>query len=352
MRVAVVGGGIGGLAAALRLVQAGHDVAVLDGGARPGGVIGTSTAEGFRREHAANGFLTGADAGAAALCDELGVRVVEAAPAARARWIYLRGRLHRLPAGPGSFARSGLLSWRGKLALLGEPLRPARDGHRGRRRVAVGLRGAPPRHRGRPVPGRADGDRRVRRRRAPGQPGGRVPRLAALDARGGLVRGMIAEARGRRRGGGARRRGKTTLAAPAGGMAVLVDALAARLGDRVRRGVTVRGLEPAHAAWSWSATIRRGASAPRRRRAGGAGAHGGGGAGARRLARPGPRPDRARVRAGGPGLPRLPRPRRPRRRRRLRLPGGAGLRRRGSWAALIERTVWPSARRPITCCSA
>ncbi len=244
MRVAVVGGGIGGLAAALRLVQAGHDVAVLDGGARPGGVIGTSTAEGFRREHAANGFLTGADDGAAALCDELGVGVVEAAPAARARWIYLRGRLHRLPAGPGSFARSGLLSWRGKLALLGEPLRPARDvaaaGDESLWDFAVRRLGTEAAHA--LVAPMVTGVFAADARRVSLAAG--FPRLAALDARGGLVRGMIAEARGRRRGGGARRRGKTTLAAPAGGMAVLVDALAARLGDRVRRGVTVRAVEP------------------------------------------------------------------------------------------------------------
>jgi oxygen-dependent protoporphyrinogen oxidase len=252
VRVAVIGGGVGGLTAALRLVEDGHDVTVLDGGARPGGVIGTSIVEGFKREHAANGFL-GAPDGAAALCEELGVPVVEAAAAARRRWIYLRGRLHALPSGPGSFVRSELLSWRGKLALLREPLRPVRDvttaGDQSMWQFAARRLGTEAAHAlmAPMVTGVFAADARDVSLAAG------FPKLAALDARGGLVRGMLAQLRAGRRtaaggAGGARaakaRKGRARLTAPVGGMNALIDALAGALGDRVHRGVTVREVIP------------------------------------------------------------------------------------------------------------
>ena len=40
MRVAVVGAGVGGLATAVRLAAAGHDVTVLEAGDAPGGKCG------------------------------------------------------------------------------------------------------------------------------------------------------------------------------------------------------------------------------------------------------------------------------------------------------------------------
>lgn len=242
MKVAVVGGGIGGLTAGLRLVQDGHDVTVLDAGARPGGVIGTSTASGFRREHAANGFLTGAADGAAALCTELGVGVVEASPAAKSRWIYLRGELHAVPSGPGSFARSGLLSWRGKLGVMGEPFRRARDaavaGDESLWDFAVRRLGSEAAHA--LVAPMATGVFAADARTLSLAAG--FPKLASLDAHGGLVRGMLSEARARKKRG--EPRAKSGLAAPAGGMSALVDAVAAKLGDRVRRGMSVREVRP------------------------------------------------------------------------------------------------------------
>jgi oxygen-dependent protoporphyrinogen oxidase len=239
VNVAVVGGGIAGLTAALRLMQAGHQVTVLDGGARPGGVLGTSTAAGFRREHAAGSFL-GAPDGAAALCAELGVPVVEAAAAARRCWIYLRGRLHPLPSGPVGFARSELLSWRGKLALLREPLRPARDaavaGDESMWAFAARRLGTEAAHAlmAPVVTGVFAADAREVSLAAG------FPRLAALDARGGLVRGMLAQAWEHRKD----QRPRGRLSAPAAGMGAMIEALAAALGDRVHRGVTVRAVVP------------------------------------------------------------------------------------------------------------
>ncbi|HUQ03838.1 MAG TPA: protoporphyrinogen oxidase [Kofleriaceae bacterium] len=242
MKVAVVGGGIGGLTAALRLMQDGHEVSVLDAGARPGGVIGTSSASGFRREHAANGFLTGAADGAAALCHELGVPLVEAAPEAKSRWIYLRGKLHALPAGPAGFVRTELLSWRGKLGVLGEPFRRGRDvavaGDESLWDFAVRRLGTEAAHA--LVAPMATGVFAADARALSLAAG--FPKLASLDAHGGLVRGMISESRARKKRGEPRM--KSMLAAPAGGMSAMIDALAAKLGDRVHRGVTVREVRP------------------------------------------------------------------------------------------------------------
>jgi len=128
MKIAVVGGGIAGLATARALVGAGHDAHVLEAAERVGGVIGTSVVDGYRREHAASSFLGGPPDGALALCNELGVAVDRASSRARGRWIFIDGKLRALPSGPIAFARSDLLTWRGKLALLREPFAPAGPG--------------------------------------------------------------------------------------------------------------------------------------------------------------------------------------------------------------------------------
>src|SRR6188508_1699918 len=120
-RVAVVGGGIAGLAAARRLAARGDlEVVVWESAIRAGGVIATSRAGGFAREHAANGFLTAED-GAAALCEELGVAVEPARAAARRRWIVRHGALCAIP---GDLPR--LVGWRALAGVLAEPFRPIR----------------------------------------------------------------------------------------------------------------------------------------------------------------------------------------------------------------------------------
>ncbi|MEM9492536.1 MAG: FAD-dependent oxidoreductase, partial [Myxococcota bacterium] len=133
--IAVVGAGIAGLTAARAIARASRwQVEVYERGERPGGVLTTSAAAGYLREHAANGFLTsplrtlqaaGAQlpGDAIELAEQLGVATAEADSRAKQRWIFRAGRLHPVPLGPGLFLKSRLLSWRGKLAVLGEPFR-------------------------------------------------------------------------------------------------------------------------------------------------------------------------------------------------------------------------------------
>lgn len=245
MRVAVIGGGIGGLTAARALVQAGFDAHVFEAEDHPGGVVGTSRVDGFLREHAASSFIGGPPRGALALCKELGVPVDKASPRARRRWIYIDGKLRALPTSPVALVRSDLLTWRGKLALLREPLAPPRaQGHDESVHDFAARRLGPEAARAIIAPfvtGIFAADSHAVSLEAG------FPRLAELDASGGLVRGL---AKQMAKGLLARATGKPTaktprgLWAPVGGLGALVQALAKDLGPRVRTGVRVRTLAP------------------------------------------------------------------------------------------------------------
>jgi oxygen-dependent protoporphyrinogen oxidase len=243
MKVAVIGGGVGGLVAARALVRAGIDAHVLEASDRVGGVVGTSAVDGYLREHAASSFLGGVPDGAYALCAQLGVAVDKASPKARARWIYLDGKLRALPRSPAGLVTSDLLTWRGKLDLLREPLRRAGSGgdesvhaFAARRFGAEAARAivAPF------VTGVYAADAH-----AISLPAG-FPRLAALDARGGIVRGMLAQMVG---GLGRRLRGIVPATTPRGmwasrgGLATLIAALAGELGDRIHGGTAVARID-------------------------------------------------------------------------------------------------------------
>lgn len=244
MKIAVIGAGIGGLVAARALVAAGIDAHVLEAAPRAGGVVGTSTADGYVREHAASSFLGGPADGVYALCEALGVAVDKASPRAKARWIYLDGKLRALPRSPVDLVRSDLLTWRGKLDLLAEPFRRAGGGDD----ESVHAFAA-----------RRFGAEAARAIVAPFVTGvyaadahdislaAGFPKLAALDARGGVVRGMLGQAVGGLVG---RVRGRKVartprgLYAPRGGLGALVDALARELGERIRRSTRVERIEP------------------------------------------------------------------------------------------------------------
>jgi oxygen-dependent protoporphyrinogen oxidase len=115
-RVVVVGGGIWGLTLAYRLEQLdpGAEVTLLERGECLGGVVGTVERDGFRVELGPNGMLD-ANPAAIALCQELGLgeRLVPASDAARKnRFLFLGGKLRKLPGGLWSFLTSDMLSGR------------------------------------------------------------------------------------------------------------------------------------------------------------------------------------------------------------------------------------------------
>jgi len=256
----VVGAGLSGLACAGELLRHGREVTLLEAAARPGGVVGTLEDGGFRFETGPNTVLASAPT-FRAVCDELGIapRLIASGDAARARLVWLRGRLVAVPSSPLSFLFSPLLSARAKLRLATEPLRrraphppdapePSAaaffEERLGREPTSV-LAAAF-------VRGIYAGDlERLGARSA-------FPRLwAMVEEHGGILRGMLARRRETRRGPRDERGGLRGMLSFPNGLQELVDALAAPLGEGLRCGVRVRGL--ARQGDAWRASVEGGA---------------------------------------------------------------------------------------------
>src|SRR5712692_10114299 len=138
MDVAVVGGGISGLAAAYRLTRAGASVTLHEASSRLGGVICSERRNGYLMEAGPDCFLDKQPM--RELCEELGIsdELIRVRPQARRSFILRGRRLLPIPEGlylmaPSAiwpFLRSPVVSWPGKLRMLLEvvvPSRPASD---------------------------------------------------------------------------------------------------------------------------------------------------------------------------------------------------------------------------------
>lgn len=152
MRTLIVGGGIGGLALAFRLVQAGtapRDITLVEAGSRWGGLLQSSRQDGFLLEHGPDSIIRAKPAGLA-LWRDLGLEdeLQATEPGARRALIARGDRLHPVPEGlyllaPGRirpFVTSPLLSWRGKLRALGDLLLPRRAADAGEESLATFVR--------------------------------------------------------------------------------------------------------------------------------------------------------------------------------------------------------------------
>lgn len=101
-RVAIIGGGLSGLATAVKLHLADPDIelTLFEAADHPGGVIGTERAEGFLIDHGADMFSTNPSA-ALDLCRQLGLehRLIEPQPTGRGALIVRQGKLVPIPNG-------------------------------------------------------------------------------------------------------------------------------------------------------------------------------------------------------------------------------------------------------------
>jgi oxygen-dependent protoporphyrinogen oxidase len=132
-RVAVVGGGITGLAAAWELLQRGAEVVLLEGDGRLGGKVATSDVGGQPIDAGPDAFLARVP-WALQLCRELGLADELVSPATGGAYVATPAGLRRLPEGlvlgvpakVGPMVRSGLLSPKGLLRAGLEPVLPGR----------------------------------------------------------------------------------------------------------------------------------------------------------------------------------------------------------------------------------
>lgn len=122
--IVIVGAGISGLSLAHQLAGRGREFVLLEASGRVGGVMRSGRVNGHLLEWGPQrARLTGEFA---ALTDELGLRdQLITAPPRLPLFVFVRGRLRRVPFSPGAFLRSDILSPRGKLRLLLEPLTAA-----------------------------------------------------------------------------------------------------------------------------------------------------------------------------------------------------------------------------------
>ena len=95
-RIAVVGAGIAGLAAAYQLRCAGVEAVVLEAGERPGGKIDASQVMGLTVDSGPDGFVA-RDPAAAELCRRIGLGTELVTPASSGAYVFLDGELLRIP---------------------------------------------------------------------------------------------------------------------------------------------------------------------------------------------------------------------------------------------------------------
>ncbi len=236
--VAVIGGGVSGLAAAYELSRRGRRVVVLERQVRAGGNAISERLGGFLMEHGPS-TVNATSAAAAGLSTALGLDDArrELGPEVRRRYLVAGERLHGLGTRPLAFLASDYLSPLGRLRLAAEALIPRRD-DAGEETVAAFCR----RRFG------AEFSDRVMDPLVGGLYGGTLATLSMAAAFPRLVEmerrhGSIARAVLRARLNGGQMPGRR-LFSWRDGVGALPRALAGGLGRAVRTGVAVRAIRP------------------------------------------------------------------------------------------------------------
>lgn len=245
MTVAIVGGGISGLATAFYLKRQGLDAVVFEREVEAGGITQSDLIQGYTIDRGPNGFLTNVP-DTLELAESLGLgnELMAADALAHYRFLYQKGRLQEVPTTPGSFLRSRLISTKAKLRLLLEPFAPKRppgadetvyafaERRLGTEFAEVFMRSL--------VVGITAGDARQISLAA------LFPRMRRLeDEHGSLLRALLVTARRRRRGtpGGPAGPGGRLTSFQYGGIGHLTKRLTEALGANVYTGTDVVGLE-------------------------------------------------------------------------------------------------------------
>ncbi len=120
-RVGVVGAGVTGLALSHHLAKRGVDAVTFEATDRPGGVIRTGHVDGAVLEWGPQRLRLTDPIKELIDAAGIGADVLYADPDLPT-YVYADGRLGEVPLSVGAFLRTGLLSWRGKLRILAEPL--------------------------------------------------------------------------------------------------------------------------------------------------------------------------------------------------------------------------------------
>jgi protoporphyrinogen/coproporphyrinogen III oxidase len=244
-RIAIIGGGISGLSLAFFLLEKNPhlDLLVFESGQRPGGKIWTEKTDGFLCEGGVNGFLDNRPR-TLELSEKVSAEPLRSNDASRKRFIFSGGRLRRLPESPPAFFASGLMSLAGKLRIAAEVIIPGNPGEDetlaafARRRLG---REAYEKLIDPMASGIYAGNPETLSLRAC------FPKVHDLEKRyGGLIKGMLRLQREKKRQGSSEKVGAGPggiLTSFSGGMGVLVDAIRDRLGDRLKLGSKVTGID-------------------------------------------------------------------------------------------------------------
>lgn len=246
MKAAIVGAGISGLATAQAILarEPAAEVTVFEARERAGGKVETEVVpEGYLCEWGVNAFLDKVPR-TLELCAEVGLAPLRGDAAAKKRYVYSEGRLHKLPEKPPEFLVSRLLSWPGRLRVLAEVFAGA-SGKDDETLAEFGTR-----HLGR------EACEKLLDPMASGVFAGDAsrmslkscfPRIHEVEAEhGSLIRGLIRLQKEARRAGKKDQPGPGPgglLTSFAGGMSALTDTLAAQLGRRLRLGTAVESLD-------------------------------------------------------------------------------------------------------------